>query len=209
MMRRKGDSRQGFTLIELLVVIAIIAILAAILFPVFAKVKEKARQASCLSNVKQVMMGCIMYAGDNDDFLPSRMGEGPFVWPMDLVIPYAKNAQVFTCPSTKGGWGAGKVTRYLPCWDTWGTGYHGTVSTFAKPAESAYLNEAYDCVYAHHWMVCSPYVKDCDDGKSSWSAEGMPHNGGSNFGYADGHAKWQPLAKFATYADWMTLNWPS
>lgn len=196
----------GFTLIELLVVIAIIAILAAILFPVFAKAREKARQASCLSNVKQVMLAVLSYASDNDDYLPARMDSSPFTWPMDLVVPYCKNSQVLVCPSTKGGWAAGKVARYLPCWDTWGTGYHGTLASYTSPAQAAYLNEAYDCVYAHHWMVCSPYVRDCDDAKSTWSADGLPHNGGSNFGFADGHAKWLPLGKFASYSDWMNLN---
>ncbi|MFQ6096191.1 MAG: prepilin-type N-terminal cleavage/methylation domain-containing protein [Armatimonadota bacterium] len=63
-------SRRGFTLIELLVVIAIIAILAAILFPVFAKAKEKAKQASCQSNVKQLCLAMLMYASDHDDHLP-------------------------------------------------------------------------------------------------------------------------------------------
>ena len=66
-------SRRGFTLIELLVVIAIIAILAAILFPVFAKAREKARQTSCLSNVKQLGLGLMMYAQDYDEKLPSYL----------------------------------------------------------------------------------------------------------------------------------------
>ena len=70
--------RTGFTLIELLVVIAIIAILAAILFPVFARAREKARQTSCLSNVKQLSLGIDMYAQDNDETLiPSRQWSGP------------------------------------------------------------------------------------------------------------------------------------
>ncbi|MFP3905132.1 MAG: prepilin-type N-terminal cleavage/methylation domain-containing protein, partial [Armatimonadota bacterium] len=65
--------RKGFTLIELLVVIAIIAILAAILFPVFARAREKARQSSCLSNVKQIMLSLMMYTQDNDEVLvPTR-----------------------------------------------------------------------------------------------------------------------------------------
>lgn len=62
--------RRGFTLIELLVVIAIIAILAAILFPVFARAREKARQASCQSNIKQIVLGAIMYTQDYDDSVP-------------------------------------------------------------------------------------------------------------------------------------------
>jgi len=61
---------RGFTLIELLVVIAIIAILAAILFPVFAQAREKARQASCLSNIKQIALGTMMYIQDNDEAFP-------------------------------------------------------------------------------------------------------------------------------------------
>jgi prepilin-type N-terminal cleavage/methylation domain-containing protein len=63
-------SRRGFTLIELLVVIAIIAILASILFPVFARAREKARQASCVSNAKQIVMGTLMYSQDNDEVCP-------------------------------------------------------------------------------------------------------------------------------------------
>jgi len=69
--------RRGFTLIELLVVIAIIAILAAILFPVFAKAREKARQASCTSNVKQLALGALMYIQDYDEQYPFWNGQGP------------------------------------------------------------------------------------------------------------------------------------
>jgi prepilin-type N-terminal cleavage/methylation domain-containing protein/prepilin-type processing-associated H-X9-DG protein len=97
-------SRRGFTLIELLVVIAIIAILAAILFPVFAQARDKARQASCLSNVKQLSMGIMMYAQDNDEFLPYGYA---YTWPgqqelsywHDHIRPYIKSEQLYTCPS--------------------------------------------------------------------------------------------------------------
>ena len=104
--------RSGFTLIELLVVIAIIAILAAILFPVFAQAREKARQTSCLSNNKQVGMGFMMYAQDYDEtFSPSRFaGTGQacigcvdntnnrLPWTVQ-IYPYVKNGGVFSCPS--------------------------------------------------------------------------------------------------------------
>ena len=70
--------RRGFTLIELLVVIAIIAILAAILFPVFAKAREKARQTSCLSNLKEIQLAALMYAQDNDETLHSQCMPCPF-----------------------------------------------------------------------------------------------------------------------------------
>lgn len=200
--------RRGFTLIELLVVIAIIAILAAILFPVFAKAREKARQASCLSNVKQCMLGVLCYASDWDDFLPARMdlASGGFVWPMDLVKPYAKNDDVFVCPKTKGGWSSPARTRYLPCWDTWGTGYHATIASFTRPSEAVYLNEAKDCVYAHHWMVVDPYSRNCDDTNNFGSEDTVPHSGGSNFAFVDGHGKWLHRSKFATWTDWINLN---
>jgi len=96
--------RKGFTLIELLVVIAIIAILAAILFPVFARAREKARQASCTSNVKQIILGIIMYASDYDSKFPFStpacvaMNGGVSWW--GCIYPYVKNAQLFQCPSS-------------------------------------------------------------------------------------------------------------
>jgi len=98
---RQSDARRAFTLIELLVVIAIIAILAAILFPVFAKAREKARQASCLSNLKQIAQSLVMYTGDYESYpmMSSVSTASPRTrWP-DLIYPYVKNPQVFLCPS--------------------------------------------------------------------------------------------------------------
>lgn len=95
--------RRGFTLIELLVVIAIIAILAAILFPVFAQAREKARASSCLSNVKQIMTGVKMYAQDYDEqsmeYLWYQLPNGNWPGWMEMVHPYIKNTDIFICPS--------------------------------------------------------------------------------------------------------------
>jgi len=98
--------QKGFTLIELLVVIAIIAILAAILFPVFAKVREKARQTSCLSNEKQLGLSLAQYSNDYDEMGPcgyygNGTGNGPwggaFGW-ASQIYPYTKSVEVYSCP---------------------------------------------------------------------------------------------------------------
>jgi prepilin-type N-terminal cleavage/methylation domain-containing protein len=96
--------KRAFTLIELLVVIAIIAILAAILFPVFAQAKDAAKQSSSLSNTKQIMTALIMYNGDNDDVQPFRWYQGqtnPGAWDLwqENVHPYVKNKDIWFSPS--------------------------------------------------------------------------------------------------------------
>ena len=108
--------RAGFTLIELLVVIAIIAILAAILFPVFARAREKARQSSCTSNLKQIGTAFMMYAQDYDEVLPDlltgRNTNDPtryYSW-IAVIMPYVKNNQLFQCPSA--WWASSNVSSY-------------------------------------------------------------------------------------------------
>jgi prepilin-type N-terminal cleavage/methylation domain-containing protein/prepilin-type processing-associated H-X9-DG protein len=131
-MLTKRDPR-GFTLIELLVVIAIIAILAAILFPVFAQAREAARKTSCISNDKQIGLGAMMYVQDYDEMYPCNSWDGAYmgttdndirqdrprftVW-MWRIMPYIKNKQIFVCPSDpnpKSGW-TGYSTDPTDCW---------------------------------------------------------------------------------------------
>lgn len=115
----KNSRRNGFTLIELLVVIAIIAILAAILFPVFARARENARRTSCLSNMKQINLGMMQYTQDYDEHYPNyywnngTQAPGPenggewypsatstnWFW-QNMIYPYVKSVQVFICPSS-------------------------------------------------------------------------------------------------------------
>jgi prepilin-type N-terminal cleavage/methylation domain-containing protein/prepilin-type processing-associated H-X9-DG protein len=104
--RREIMRRKGFTLIELLVVIAIIAILAAILFPVFARARDAARKTACISNVKQLTMGALMYSQDNDEMTVTNRWEphNPYgvnyypTW-IDLIYPYLKSDGVANCPN--------------------------------------------------------------------------------------------------------------
>lgn len=100
--RQTNKCTKGFTLIELLVVIAIIAILAAILFPVFARARENARKAACMSNLKQIGLGMMMYIQDYDETYPvswqSWVPTNQMYW-YQIIDPYIKNEQVFVCPS--------------------------------------------------------------------------------------------------------------
>ncbi len=113
-MYPKSQSRSGFTLIELLVVIAIIAILAAILFPVFAQAREKARQASCQSNLKQLGAALMQYVQDYDETYPQGcQGDFQNAWPTS-VQPYVKSLQVFRCPSGNSGTTAGNDWTGVP-----------------------------------------------------------------------------------------------
>src|SRR5262245_34459210 len=88
----------GFTLIELLVVIAIIALLAAILFPVFARARENARKSSCLNNMKQITLALNQYAQDYDEMLPAGCVNSGNGWAM-ATVPYIKSVQIMACPS--------------------------------------------------------------------------------------------------------------
>ena len=124
------SGRKAFTLIELLVVIAIIAILAAILFPVFAQAREKARQTSCLSNVKQLGLGVMMYGQDYDETFPIggwNAASGPLSsrWYVD-VAPYIKNTQIRNCPSSPAKVDESTTAAYGSA--GWGTDYGLNIS---------------------------------------------------------------------------------
>lgn len=189
--------RRGFTLIELLVVIAIIAILAAILFPVFAKAREKARQASCLSNVKQISLGIMQYAQDYDEMLPIYAEAGPTVpWPSGSlgnpywivqIYPYVKNVQVFNCPS-------GDLVFTGAPTSTTRIGYSTVISgialgTVVKPAETAMVG---DTDGGGSYCFFQTYFNSPPSAPRYLCGR---HNEGANIGFLDGHAKWVKMAK--------------
>ena len=181
--------RRAFTLIELLVVIAIIAILAAILFPVFAKAREKARQTSCLSNLKQLDLAFQMYVQDYDErlpgpapFNPTAQGWGyyghwvpamptPIAVEQGGIYPYVKNSQIFLCPSD--GNGAAKRMSYSM---NAGLGFQ-SIAQAQHPSETVLLVD-------ESWTLNDGYFAAGND-QPSWA-----HNGGANFAFMDGHSKW-------------------
>ncbi len=192
--------RKGFTLIELLVVIAIIAILAAILFPVFARAREKARQTSCLSNMKQITLGINMYIQDYDNTMPSQFGavvtgNAPHSFGYNLFMPYIKNAQIWLCPSDSTHNCAQESTAdYTSSWDqsynfnTNVCDYNMTLSDIDKPSETPLILEGKDRNQTWGQPRWSSYLAAYGDFDR--------HNDGANLSYVDGHAKWLTQDKF-------------
>jgi len=179
--------RSAFTLIELLVVIAIIAILAAILFPVFAKAREKARQASCGSNCKQVAVAILMYSQDYDERALHVDHSTGYSW-FDPLQAYVKNEQMFKCPSMPAE-NPDPETDY--CLNAL-FAHSVSFAQFDQPAgqimtaerRQGVTAEGYHCFYD---TAVSPWTVDEFDVAN---LEHERHNGGSNYSFADGHTKW-------------------
>jgi prepilin-type N-terminal cleavage/methylation domain-containing protein/prepilin-type processing-associated H-X9-DG protein len=204
--------QRAFTLIELLVVIAIIAILAAILFPVFAQAREKARQASCLSNMKQIGVAVGMYNQDNDGvYIPQNgLGATTLRWPI-LVDTYIKNRQVYVCPSRpditcdgtslqNNGYCGYGLNYWVNSW------YYpdSTDAGIIRPAETIYIAETgaqgegnpsdgsyivYPSFYRENYPANAPYGKNVAANKQTARLANR-HGGGLNVLWCDHHAKW-------------------
>lgn len=195
--------RRAFTLIELLVVIAIVAILAAILFPVFAQARERARQASCASNTRQIGMAILMYAESYDETLPPVAYEDAqgddILWP-DLLAPYVRNRSVFRCPSD----GLAQANSYglneLAFGDLTDTppGAVTTLAAFQTPAETVMLGDLgtgddLTTPLPDTYKLVAP-GSDLDDDEDARPA--ARHLKRVNLSFLDGHQKPMSLEQF-------------
>lgn len=201
--------RKGFTLIELLVAIAIIAVLAAILFPVFSRVREKAYQTSCVSNIRQIMLATLMYCQDHDDMFVPYFTSSDQYWcgyrtspswdtSKSLLNPYMKSGQIQRCPSFAAkeiGYGCG----YGYNWCYIG-GLLNPDWSYGPPAILTQLSDpTWTVVYADSevdWGMGAGLQESIAITAPTfqWGTDdiGYRHNSTANAVFADGHAKAMP-----------------
>ena len=202
----RSGLRRAFTLIELLVVIAIIALLAAILFPVFARARENARKTSCASNLKQLGLACAQYIQDYDEMFPGAAHGGGAInltggwtyytaYPANAtpgaydnkrgsLFPYVKSTQIYVCPSDTQGNSAGDSYAINVCLST-GAGNVSpgrAISEFQFPTKTLlFSEEALDPSMSQStddgWVAFQQYIA-------------IRHLGGASIAFADGHVKW-------------------
>lgn len=204
----------AFTLIELLVVIAIIALLAAILFPVFARARESARRSACQSNLRQIALGVYQYVQDNDETYPpfytdvdGSLNFTPGVdigWAM-AVMPYLKSAQIYQCPSEKRRQAATSSATY---WNDYWINVYLTMNSLSTivtnsprrmasvqfPTQTVLLGDQgdYGSANEHANMSQSCGVPNYLIAASPATSPHMTalHLEGANYAFADGHVKW-------------------
>ena len=218
-MQLQNSRSKAFTLIELLVVIAIIAILAAILFPVFARARENARRTSCMSNLKQMGLAAMQYVQDYDEFYPANLvnttepaPDGDswqndyWYWPQ-MLYPYHKSKQVFYCPSstepsttppTIRNYGANTAIIVYPT-----TAAKTSLASIVTPAATYMLTDSGALRIDRSWtrtLASNNYYlpgagsagNPCGTSITNARADCQTgrHFGGVNVAFADGHVKW-------------------
>lgn len=216
---------KAFTLIELLIVIAIIAILAAILFPAFARARENARRASCQSNIKQIGLGMMQYLQDNDERYPLLAPDpmipqadaalpgakytvnwtsgGNYISWMDLIYPYTKSTQIFDCPSSTQGVSIPSY-GYSEAFSGYGTNlYNSNIAwSWKVPLPTSAVQRPSEVfLILEYQSVYSIYANPNDIGaaaRGGWQLpKVIPHFDGANIAFADGHAKWLKKERLA------------
>ncbi len=235
-MQLQNSRLKAFTLIELLVVIAIIAILAAILFPVFARARENARRTSCMSNLRQMGLAAMQYVQDYDEFYPPNLiatdepapdgdswNNGYWYWPQ-MLYPYHKSTQVFYCPSSVEPSTTPPMTRH----------YGANTAIIVYPASAARISMAALITPASTYMMTDSGALRID---RSWTltlasnnyylpgagsagnacgttvanakadCETGRHFVGVNVAFADGHVKWLKSSVLYTEAGKSTGAW--
>ena len=227
-----STKRNGFTLIELLVVIAIIALLAAILFPVFARARENARKSSCQNNLKQIAIGWSQYTQDYDEMsVPIRgggVGSASFRWPV-IIQPYIKSNQIMRCPS------APATTAHLAYTYNWYVGLNANsdgvraISDIPLPAQSPMFADAVGAyattISAGLDASSAGFIRGSivnmtgSTGILARQLQGSPfdytgarqaliegdrHLGGANYAFVDGHVKWLAAVTHTTFHSQMS-----
>jgi len=230
--KRRGEpvnnrAHKAFTLIELLVVIAIISIIAAILFPAFSQVREKARATACLNNARQISMADLQYTQDNDETLWNNSQGTPTQFYSLLLMPYIRSEAVFKCPdqpvNTTDFGIYTEIPKYTISYGMADPGPHATepwytspnpytLSSLVSPSKIALLTDA---VFYWNYTTCKQDPEKAVGVGSWYYGQGDPaiplqapigqprHQGGNSFVFADGHAKWEKAVPLpANAAGW-------
>jgi prepilin-type N-terminal cleavage/methylation domain-containing protein/prepilin-type processing-associated H-X9-DG protein len=228
--------KRGFTLVELLVVVAVIALLAALLFPALAGARDKARQATCVSNLKQIGLAAALYIQDYDEHYP--LGHSPTSDPItraddngyemhfiDLMRPYIKNNRnegVWRCPNDrsrlfdeyKSDTTTKKEFRVSYSINAWFE-YGAPVAEVAEPARKVYVLESTDDDHFHWWELGRSKVNDpippleqLPQKELMTQVAMTRHNGGAEYLFADGHVKWAQFASMWGTTRETNAFWP-
>ena len=185
------SGRTGFTLVELLVVIAVVAILAALLLPALSRTRESARRTACVSNLRQIILAASMYVDEHEDTFPAQPGgDGVAVRAVggdgtnyyDVLMPYVNNSRVWLCPSAESTPGT-LLGFHMDGLIITASGLRAAAIT--EPAETLLIAET-----GYRKLYDQAYLRPDQAGNYLYDRPQRNHFGGSNAGFADGHAQW-------------------